>query len=86
MYINSGYLRNSRIDFKDHTRPLVVGSCGAYFHIAHRVIQMDAYHARDITGQAKAVLEGRVAPALSAPGFRLPAKRGPLSYLNARAE
>ncbi len=57
---------------------LVVGSCGAYFHIAHRVIQMDAYHARDITGQAKAVLEGRVAPALSAPGFRLPAKRGPL--------
>lgn len=30
MYINSGYLRNSRIDFKDHTRPLVVGSCGTY--------------------------------------------------------
>ena len=57
---------------------LVVGSCGAYFHIADRVVQMDAYHARDITGQAKAVLEGRVAPALSAPGFHLPAKRGPL--------
>lgn len=30
MYINSGYLHNSRIDFKDHTRPLVVGSCGTY--------------------------------------------------------
>ena len=30
VYINSGYLRNSRIDFKDHTRPLVVGSCGTY--------------------------------------------------------
>lgn len=30
MYINSGYLRNSRIDFKDHTRPLVVGSAGTY--------------------------------------------------------
>ena len=57
---------------------LVVGSCGAYFHIAHRVIQMDAYHARDITDQAKAALEGRPAPALSAPGFHLPAKRGPL--------
>ncbi len=57
---------------------LVVGSCGAYFHIAHRVIQMDAYHARDITAQAKAALEGRPAPALSAPGFRLPAKRGSL--------
>ncbi len=57
---------------------LVVGSCGAYFHIAHRVIQMDAYRARDITDQAKAALEGRPAPALSAPGFHLPAKRGPL--------
>lgn len=30
MYVNSGYLNNSRIDFKDTTRPLVVGSCGAY--------------------------------------------------------
>ncbi len=30
MYVNSGYLRNSRVDFKDHTRPLVVGSCGTY--------------------------------------------------------
>lgn len=30
MYVNSGYLRNSRVDFKDHTRPLVVGSSGAY--------------------------------------------------------
>jgi len=52
---------------------LVVGSCGAYFHIADRVIQMDAYHAKDITAQAKAALEGRPVPALSAPGFRLPA-------------
>ncbi len=57
---------------------LVVGSCGAYFHIADRVVQMDAYRAKDITGQAKAALAGRPAPALSAPGFRLPAKRGPL--------
>lgn len=30
MYINSGYLRGSRVDFKDTTRPLVVGSCGTY--------------------------------------------------------
>ncbi len=30
VYINSGYLRGSRIDFKDYTRPLVVGSCGTY--------------------------------------------------------
>ena len=30
MYVNSGYLNNSRIDFKDTSRPLVVGSCGTY--------------------------------------------------------
>ena len=50
----------------------MVGSCGAYFHIADQVIQMDAYHAHDITAQAKAALSGRPVPALSAPGFHLP--------------
>lgn len=30
MYTNSAYLNNSRVDFKDKTRPLVVGSCGTY--------------------------------------------------------
>ena len=30
MYFNSGYLNNSRLDFKDYTRPLVVGGCGTY--------------------------------------------------------
>ncbi|MCI8517012.1 MAG: AraC family transcriptional regulator [Hungatella sp.] len=30
MYMNSGYLNNSLVDFKDKTRPLVVGSCGTY--------------------------------------------------------
>ena len=30
MYINSGYLHNSLLDFKDRSRPLVVGSCGTY--------------------------------------------------------
>lgn len=52
---------------------LVVGSCGAYFHIADRVIQMDSYHTKDITVQAKAALAGRPVPALDAPGFHLPA-------------
>ena len=51
---------------------LVVGSCGAYFHIADCVIQMDAYHAKDITAQVRAALEGRPVPALSAPRFHLP--------------
>ena len=54
---------------------LVVGSCGAYFHIADTVIQMEAYRAKDITRRAKAALEGRPVPALSAPGFRLPQGR-----------
>lgn len=30
MCINSGYLSNSRTDFKDNSTPLVVGSCGTY--------------------------------------------------------
>lgn len=30
MYLNTGYLNNSRIDFKDRSRPLIVGSCGTY--------------------------------------------------------
>ena len=30
MYFNSAYWNNSRIDFKDKTHPLFVGSCGTY--------------------------------------------------------
>lgn len=30
MYINSGYLNHSRLDFVDRSRPLIVGSCGTY--------------------------------------------------------
>ncbi len=30
MYVNSGYLHNSLMDFMDKTKPLVVGSCGTY--------------------------------------------------------
>lgn len=30
MYMNSGYLNNSLVDFKDKSKPLVVGSCGTY--------------------------------------------------------
>lgn len=51
---------------------LVVGSCGDYFYIADRVIQMDCYRAKDITAAARAALEGSEAPVTSAPGFRLP--------------
>lgn len=30
MYVNSAYWRGSRLDFKDRTHPLFVGSCGTY--------------------------------------------------------
>ena len=30
MYLNSGYLNNSRSPFKDKSAPLIVGSCGTY--------------------------------------------------------
>ena len=30
MYTNSGYLNNSRLPFKDKSKPLIVGSCGVY--------------------------------------------------------
>lgn len=30
MYVNSGYLNNSRVPLKDKSRPLIVGSCGTY--------------------------------------------------------
>lgn len=30
MYVNSGYLGNTRQDFKDRSRPLIVGSSGTY--------------------------------------------------------
>lgn len=30
MYTNSAYLNHSRMDFKDKSRPLIVGSCGTY--------------------------------------------------------
>lgn len=35
MYINSGYYHNSHQDFKDKSKPLVVGSCGNYRVLSH---------------------------------------------------
>ena len=35
MYINSGYLNNSRLAFVDKSRPLIVGSCGTYRLSSH---------------------------------------------------
>ncbi len=30
MHLNTGYLNHSHMDFKDKSRPLIVGSCGTY--------------------------------------------------------
>lgn len=36
MYINSGYLNNSKLPFKDKSHPLIVGSCGTYRLKTHK--------------------------------------------------
>ena len=51
---------------------LVVGSCGAYFHIAHSILQMVSYRAVDITVETRKLLAEFPAPAVRAPRFRLP--------------
>lgn len=54
---------------------LVAGSSGAYFYIADTVIQMDNYRPCDITEQVRSACEAfreTSAPALTAPGFKLP--------------
>lgn len=43
MYINAAYLNNSKIDFEDHSRPLIVGSCGIY-RLSHKE-EMTTYRA-----------------------------------------
>ena len=52
---------------------IVAGSSGAFFYVADTVIQMDSYHALDVTQEAKRACEDhpetRVDPA---PGFTLP--------------
>lgn len=54
---------------------LVVGSCGSYFYIADKIIQMDSYQAMDITDETKKVLEKYPAPVTSVPEFHLPSDK-----------
>lgn len=35
MYMNSGYFNNSHLDYKDKSKPLIVGSCGTYHLFTH---------------------------------------------------
>ena len=54
---------------------LVVGSCGSYFHIADKIVQMDSYQAYDITDETKKVLQDYPNPVMSASGFCLLAEK-----------
>ena len=55
---------------------LVAGSSGAFFHIADTIIQMDNYHALDITKKVKAMCKDFPLTASDASPFHLPqAKR-----------
>ena len=45
MYMNTGYLNHSHMDFKDKSRPLVVGSCGTYRLSSHP--KLPTYRPRD---------------------------------------
>ena len=55
---------------------LVAGSSGAFFHIADTIIQMDNYHALDITKKVKAMCKDFPVTASDASPFHLPqAKR-----------
>ncbi len=59
---------------------IVVGSSGAFFSQADVVIQMDDYEALDITGRVREVCAEHGAPeGVRAPGFALPAARGPIA-------
>lgn len=51
---------------------LVIGSCGSYFYIADTVLQMDGYHALDITREVSDILSKRGPETFHADGFVLP--------------
>lgn len=46
MYMNTGYLKHSHMDFKDKSRPLIVGSCGIYRLSEHP--KMPTYPQEDV--------------------------------------
>lgn len=60
---------------------LVVGSSGAYFYLADRVIQMDQYHPVEITDLVRSVCKASEAPSLCAPDFHLPDTDRGFSFL-----
>jgi len=51
---------------------LVAGSSGAFFYVADRILQMDAYRPVDITVQVKILCDSHVKPRIQAPDFSVP--------------
>lgn len=51
---------------------LVAGSSGAFFYIADYILQMDCYHAVDITTDVKKLCDNHTAPRIQAPNYRVP--------------
>ncbi|MDD3253209.1 MAG: ABC-ATPase domain-containing protein [Lachnospiraceae bacterium] len=51
---------------------LVAGSSGAFFYIADRIVQMDAYRPVDITARVMALCEEYKKPRIQAEGFAVP--------------
>lgn len=60
---------------------LVVGSSGAYFYLADRIIQMDQYHPVDITERVRTICDTAESPSLYAPDFHLPDTDRGFSFL-----
>lgn len=61
---------------------LVAGSSGAFFYIAHKILQMDSYRPVDITERVKMLCREYKAPRIQAPGFFLPEFQTPLVFHN----
>lgn len=51
---------------------IVAGSSGEFFHIADYVLQMDCYHAMDITQKVRELCRNRKVPDIHMPDFVLP--------------
>lgn len=51
---------------------LVAGSSGAFFYVADYILQMDNYHAVDITSKTKELCEKHKAPRIKSEGYKAP--------------
>lgn len=51
---------------------LVAGSSGSYFYAADTILQMDCYHAKEITDKVKEKCSTDTAPSLFAPNYKTP--------------